>query len=261
MAELISQQQRAGRVLRWFGITLILLAVLMGLTAGGAVWVLHKLEPVLSAEALPMPETQLSPFGFQVLRGRLEAFRRAQAEGNAAELRLTGREINALFALHDDWAWGRGVAATRIEGGRLYVFISLPVSRMPVVGLFGSRRYANLILETAPRFENGRLEAGLVRAWLGSRRPADEAELENIRGMLARGIRQPFPFTEKIVRGALLNLSDCQAEGDTLVVRCGGFGRAGKPGASAPAQPGGDLPAVRAALDGESAGEGPVDEP
>lgn len=259
MAELISQQNRAGRVLRWAGFGLMCLAVLTGLTAAAAMWILGKLGPVLSAEALPMPGAGLSPFEFQVLRGRLDAFRRAQAEGNAAELRLTAREINALFALHDDWVWGRGMVATRIEGGRLYVFVSAPVARIPVVGLIERRRFVNLIFEMTPRFENGRLEAGLARAWLGSRRPADEAELENIRGIIARGIRQPFPFTEKIVRGALLHLSDCYAEGDTLVVRCGGFGRAGR--TSSPAAAGGALPAVRAVLGDESAGEGAPDEP
>lgn len=227
MPEII-QQESPGCLRRLALFVLLPLALLFAAVAGVSFWVLAKLDPFLSRKPLPMPEVTVSALEYQVLRGRIDAFTRAQAEGLPAEVSLSDREIAALFAKHDDWAWGRGMVFTRIENGRLFVFLSVPVARLPVIGIFGGGRYFNLIADTSPQVLKGRIDPDLQRAWFGDR-AATPGEIERLRTILDRAIADPYPLTGRVIRAALRNLSGCIVGQSSLTLRCGGFGRTYEP--------------------------------
>lgn len=224
----IIQQKPSGCLRRLLLLVVVPIFALILVLAGGSLWILDKFDPHLSRTPYKIPDAAVSALEFQVLRGRIDSFKRAQAEGLPAEVRLTDREIGGLIAKHEDWSWGRGVSYFRIEGQRLLFFLSLPVSKIPVLGIFGGGKHLNMIFDISPRVLKGKFDPDIRQVWIGDRAASPE-ELAAIRKFVDRALTDPYPFTREIIRGGLRNLSECFISEGNLVLRCGGFGRVYEP--------------------------------
>ncbi len=79
---------------------------------------------------MPLPKSEMPPEQYEALKARVEAFEKALDDGEAAELQLTGDDINAIIANDENYEEFRDTIFVSIDGDEVKGKLSFPLSKI-----------------------------------------------------------------------------------------------------------------------------------
>ncbi len=216
--------QRLGCVPKLLIFVAVVVLLFAGLFVGLVWWGVSQAEPWLSAQAMEIPHRPLASETYAELEQRVARFTAAKEQGLPDRMVLTGEELNGLIAEHPAFDAVRKHAFVRLKDGRGFVYLTLPMSAIPMVNWFAGDKHLNVVLDCSPALANDRLVLDVQQCWINDRK-LPEDEVRKASKTFDSRLNDPTQSSGEQMEDVLRNISAFGLNGESVTMQTGGYGR------------------------------------